>query len=130
MPNYKGMVDPITFKRQEKKTAWEEFKELYPIGALVKTLIKIEDPFKNQDLPAGSYVTIREVKSEAQALSFQVVKANKVWILCEDEKKEPWNIRPHYLEKYKAPTGKRGRFRILSQDAEIEKHKETLCQKK
>jgi hypothetical protein len=104
------------------KTAWEEFQELYPVGAVVKTLAKIEEPIKNKDLPAGSLVTIKEVQMRDSAQSFQMIKASKVWILCEDKNKELWNIRPHYLEKYSAPTGKRGRFRILAQDAAMEKH--------
>jgi len=112
-----------------RKTAWQEFQELYPVGAIVKTLAKVEDPLKTNELPAGSYVTIKEVSTDIP--TFRTVKTPKVWILCEDQNKELWNIRPHYLEKYRASTGKRGRFRILSQDAEMEKHnKEILCQKK
>ena len=114
--------DPRIFNLQHVKTAWEEFQELYPIGALLKTLVKIEDPIKKSELLPGSFVTIKEVSPGIPIHQFQMSKTTKVWILCEDQNKELWNIRPHYLEKYRAPTGKRGRFRILVQDAEMEKH--------
>jgi hypothetical protein len=127
-----GAMNPKMFPHPEKerKTAWEEFQELYPIGALVKTLIKVQDPLKKGELPSGSFVTIKDVV-HSNSRSNKLCIFSKAWILCEDQNKELWNVRPHYLEKYKAPTGKRGRFRILSQDAEMEKqNKETLCQKK
>ena len=127
-----GTMDPKMFPRSGmgRKTAWQEFQELYPIGAIVKTLIKVEDPFKQGELPPGSFVTIKDVV-HTDSRSNKLCIFTKAWILCEDQNKELWNIRPHYLEKYSVPTGKKGRFRILSQDAEIEKqNKEMLCQKK
>ena len=134
--NFQHMLDWRKIEKRERpslssstRTAWQEFQELYPIGALVKTLIKVEDPFKQGELPPGSFVTIKDVHTDSRSNKLCIF--TKAWILCEDQNKELWNIRPHYLEKYSVPTGKKGRFRILSQDAEIEKqNKEMLCQKK
>ena len=137
--NFQHMLDWRKIEKRERpslssstRTAWQEFQELYPIGAIVKTLIKVEDPLKKGELPLGSFVTIKDVV-HPDSRSNTLCIFTKAWILCEDQNKELWNIRPHYLEKYSAPTGKRGRFRILSQDAKMEKqiiNKETLCQKK
>jgi hypothetical protein len=131
MPDWRALeiMKSPQFPRQEKKTAWEEFQELYPVGAVVRTLTKVQDPLKEVDLPAGSFVTIKDVCTDQHQNKMCFSKA---WILCEDQSKGLWNIRPHHLEKYRAPTGKKGRFRILAQDAEIENHnnKEKLCQKK
>jgi hypothetical protein len=128
MPNYRA------FERHPelvvKKTAWEEFQDFYPVGMMVRTLKKVVDPLKEGDLPEGSFVTIKEVQT-GQQYPNKMGLFIKAWVLCEDQNKTLWNIRPHYLEKYRVPTGKKGRFRILSQDDEIEKqNKETSCQKK
>lgn len=122
LPNWTPK-NPEVFNLRPQKTAWKEFQELYPVGALVKTLIKIDDPFKKEGLLPGSLVVIKKVDiAMLSPDSFQMSKTAKVWILCEDQNKELWNIRPHHLEKYKGLTGKKGRFRILAQDAELERH--------
>ena len=94
----------------------DEWKNLYPVGSVVRTLADVIDPLKNETLPARSFVTIKECKvSRANA------KMGPTWILCADSKNQEWNIRPTSLEKYAPPAGKKGRFRILAAEAEVEK---------
>ncbi|MBE3085863.1 MAG: hypothetical protein IMZ64_06565, partial [Bacteroidetes bacterium] len=92
-------------------TTWEE---VYPVGALVKTLAEVIDPLRDETLLPGSYVTIKECKVID-------IKRGPRWILCEDANKNLWNIKSIYLMKNVPFTGKKGRFKILAQDAEQEK---------
>lgn len=90
------------------------WRETYPIGALRKVIKKVIDPIKDQELPIGALVTIK---------SYDVpdIREGPKWIVCEDSNKETWNVPRTYLMKISTENEKKGRFRILAQDAEMEK---------
>jgi len=105
------------------KRSFKNWAELYPAGSVVKTLKDVIDPFKTEKLPEGSFVTIKKLDTE-------ITKKNYVWILCEDKNKNEWNVKSVYLETFRVPKEKKGRFRILAQEMVVDKNKESVCQKK
>jgi hypothetical protein len=93
-----------------------EWRAAYPVGALMKTLKNVVDPLKDATLPAKSLVTIKQCFVDPAH-----ARSGPTWILCEDSEKQEWNVPRSYLVKNTFNIGKKGRFRILAQDVEIEK---------
>lgn len=93
------------------------WKETYPIGAVRKVLKYVIDPLKDKTLSAGSLVTIKSYE-----LDLHDAKQGPRWVVCVDPNNEEWNVPRTYLVKISSESEKRGRFRILAQDAEMENY--------
>jgi hypothetical protein len=105
--------------REEPKESYlqqmsKSWREAYPVGTLMKVIKDVIDPIKNKTLVAGLYVTVKD-------FDITNIRSGPKWIVCEDSEKELWNVPRTYLMKNTTASGKRGRFRILAQDALMEK---------
>ncbi len=105
--------DPFEERRSDvrmQRCGFINYDGIFPEGTPCKVLNDIVDPFAPQDLKKGSVVHVVKIE----------YKTNNTWVVCQDQDGLFWNVRPRDLDPIKIDQNKKGRYRILAMENEIE----------